>query len=234
MTMETKRFTVPFTIEGKEANENRDMGLFSGYGAVFGNVDLGGDIVEGGAFDESLKEWQSKDEMPAMFGFHSFVNPIGDWLEMREDEKGLFVKGQLWVKGDKRIEQAVVAHNIMRGTGPKGLSIGYRVQDHEDQETERGMVRKLKKVQLLEVSVVGFSMNPKAKVEAVKSLTDDDGQIITKREMESVLRDAGLSRKQAKAFIAEGYKGLSRDDETQEDVSELLASLNKLTSIIKG
>lgn len=235
--MNIERIHCPLTVERKDADSQNEMGHFSGYGSVFGNVDLGGDIVEKGAFTKSLKEWNAKQEMPSMFGFHDFNNPIGDWVEMREDDHGLYVKGELWVKGEKRIEQAVVAHNIMRGTGPKGLSIGFRVKDQDFQEFEGGMIRHIKEVELMEVSVVGWAMNPQAKVNNVKGLTSDNGELLSIREMEARLRDAGLSRTQAKALLGGGYKAMFGDEQSdvkaverdaQLDLGPTLVSLNSV------
>ena len=242
--MEMKRAIIPFKIK---AEDNAiEMGTFEGYGSVFGNIDLGGDIVMNGAFKKSLDSWREKNELPQMLGFHYDGNVIGDWLEMREDEKGLFVKGQLWVKDDKRIEDAVRAHNILRGTGPKGLSIGYRVKDREHVEHvefDGGVVTRLKEVELFEVSVVGFAMNPLASATGVKSMVDADGHILSKREVEKILRDSKLSKRQAQAFIARGYEGIERDAKTdidsvdsdyQLDLSGVLESLQKLSTTIKG
>ena len=157
---------------------------------------------------------------------------------MREDTKGLYVRGQLWVKGDKRIEDAVRAHNLMRGTGPKGLSIGYRVKDFDIEEFEGGVVTKLKEIDLFEVSVVGFAMNPKADVTAVKSIFSEDGGLPSKREVEKGLRDLGFSTKQAQTFISKGYVGLSRDAEKEgekEQLNEILKSLKNLSNnLLKG
>jgi hypothetical protein len=98
--------------------------------------------------------------------------------------------------------------------------------------TERGTVRKLKEIDLLEVSVVGFAMNPLASVTSVKSFVGDDGQIASKREVERAIRDVfGLSQSQAKAFVASGYKGISRDE---EELLELSASLDQLLHLAKG
>ena len=232
--METKRFTVPFSEVKADGDANSDLGTFEGYGSVFGNIDLGGDIVQGGAFSKSLDSWRAKGEMPAMFGYHDFDNPVGDWLEMSEDDRGLKVRGRLWVNGDRRIEEAVKCHNVLRGTGPKGLSIGYRVKDYEMQEFDGGQVRVLKEVELLEVSVVGFAMNPEARATNVKA-DGESGQSPTKREIERVLRDAGLSRTQSKAFISGGYDAaMVRDEPKSADLSSVLASLNQLSSILKG
>lgn len=239
--METKHLIVPFEI--KRDNPDDEMGLFEGYGSVFGNIDHGGDIVQGGAFTESLKEWNGKAQLPQMLGFHKGSNVIGDWLEMREDEKGLYVKGQLWVKGDSRIEEAVRAHNILRGTGPKGLSIGYRIKDSDFQEFNSGMVQVLKEVELFEVSVVGFAMNPLAEATGVKSIVGDDGTVLSKREVEKGLRDLGLSKKQSQAFIAKGYEGIERDAKSEIELDEsdshseclgVLESLQNLSTTLRG
>jgi hypothetical protein len=77
----------------------------------------------------------------------------------------------------------------------------------------------------------------------VKSLKDEEGSILSKREVEKVLRDAGLSSQEAKAFIASGYDALSRDEEEvkegvgrdgQTGESELIASLNFYSQQLKG
>ena len=239
--MEMKRAIVPFQLKAEDANN--DMGLFEGYGSIFGNIDFGGDIVEGGAFRKSLAEWSSKGQLPQMLGFHKDSNVIGDWLEMSEDEKGLYVRGQLWVKGNKRIEQAQVAYNIMMGTGPKGLSIGYRVKEQEIEEFQGGTVRKLKEIELFEVSVVGYAMNPRADVTAVKSMTDAEGHILSKREVEKILRESGLSKRQSQAFIAKGWDGIERDAKTnaelnesdsQSELSGLAQTLKNLSTTLKG
>ena len=243
MTMELKRISCPLVEVKAEGDANSESGIFSGYGSTFGNLDLGGDIIKAGAFTNSLNEWGMKGEMPFLLAFHDMNRPIGDWLEMREDEKGLFVKGQLWVKGDRRIEDAVMAYNMLRGTGQKTLSIGYRVVDSEMQESMNGSIRVIKEIDLVEVSIVLIPMNPQAKITAVKSLKDSEGNILSKREFERLLRDADLSAKQAKAFIAGGYEAIERDAKSGEEVADrddqaeseaILASLHLALKQIRG
>lgn len=237
--METKRFLVPFDVKALP-DEASSLGEFEGYGAVFGNIDLGGDIIERGAFQSSLDEWNSKQMMPQMLWYHDNEEIIGDWTEMVEDEYGLRVKGRLWVKGDLKVDEAVKAYNVLRGTSVKGLSIGYRVRDYETQEQMDGsIVRVLKEIDLMEVSIAPWSMNPRAMVTGVKT---KDGELKSKREVEKVLRDAGLSRRESKAFIAGGYEALCRDGKDQVDADhrdddleegELLASLKKLSTLME-
>ena len=241
--MEIKRLSCPLVEVKADGDANDNSGTFEGYGSTFGNLDLGGDMIKAGAFAKSLNEWGMKGEMPFLLAFHDMSRPIGDWLEMREDEKGLFVKGRLWTQGDRRIEDAVMAYNMLRGTGQKTLSIGYRVTDYEMQDSINGSVRIIKEIDLVEVSIVPVPMNPQAKITAVKSLTDEDGIILSKRDVERALRDAGLSSRQAKAFIAAGYDALTRDEkeeskgvdcEGQLDESGILASLSQALTQLKG
>lgn len=229
-----------------EGDANSQEGFFEGYASTFGNVDFGGDIIQAGAFEKSLSSWGQKGQLPFLLAFHDLSRPIGDWLEMRETEKGLFVRGQLWVKSHKRIEDAVRVYNMLQGTGKKEMSIGFRIPDggYEVRETATGSVRVIKEIDLVEVSVVPIAMNEQALVTSVKSLTDDEGQLLSKREVEKALRDAGLSSRQAKAFIASGYdalerdakgngEGADRDDQTGMD--ELIASLrNYSQQLTKG
>ena len=47
-------------MEWKEASGEQQLGEFSGHAAVFGNRDLGGDIIEAGAFARTLKARDGK------------------------------------------------------------------------------------------------------------------------------------------------------------------------------
>ena len=238
------RFIVPLKEVKMAADDSSSVGTFEGYASVWGSVDLGGDMIARGAYTKTLDEWHNKGQLPQLLYYHNDQVIIGDWLEMREDDKGLFVKGQLWVKGDLRIEAAVMAYNVLRGTSVKGLSIGYRAKDYDIQEQIDGsQIRLLKEIELFEVSIAPYSMEPKAKVHAVKSLTDEDGQILTKREVEKVLRDAKLSRRQAKAFIGGGYDALVRDEQDRIEVEDrddsldeasIIASLHQALTQLKG
>jgi uncharacterized protein len=204
-------------------------GRFKGYGSTFGNVDLGKDKVIKGAFERSLSEHQKNGTLPAMYWMHDRSEPVGDWIEVTEDSKGLRVEGQLWT-GDAETECSRKAGNLLRGTSPKGLSIGYNTKKYEfDQKTG---IRSLIDVDLPEVSVVGYGMNPKALVTHIKSLVED-GEMPTIRDLEEVLRDAGLSAIQAKAILSNGYKALVRDAEIPTAADEIKALL-RMRAALRG
>lgn len=205
-------------------------GRFKGYGSTFGNVDLGKDVCVKGCFVRSLGEHKSGGTLPAMYWMHDRSEPIGDWIDVGEDAKGLVVEGQLY-HGDSATECSKKAANVLRGTGPKGLSIGYKTKDsHYDAKTG---VRSLKDVDLPEISVVGYGMNPKAVVTHIKSLFED-GLVPTVREVEELLRDAGFSAVQAKSFIASGWKGVERDADNQKITADEIKELMRFQRLLRG
>lgn len=139
-------------------------GTFSGYASTFGNVDNGNDICAKGCFANSLREHSANKSMPGMFWRHDSGEPIGEWLTMSEDERGLYVEGQLWV--GTGIPKAEQAYRLLKSAGPKGLSIGFVVV--KASYNDKAGVRILEQVDLKETSVVPFPMNTQAKITSVK------------------------------------------------------------------
>lgn len=136
-------------------------GTFSGYASLFGKADLGRDMVLPGAFRASLTR-RGAGGVKMLFQ-HDPSEPIGVWLDIREDGRGLLVKGRLTTE----VERAREVLSLMRAGALDGLSIGYRtVRGRTDAKTG---IRSLIEVDLWEISVVTFPMLPEARVEAVKS-----------------------------------------------------------------
>lgn len=142
-----------------------DSGQFQGYAATFGNVDLGNDVVEPGAFEQSLRD-SGGGKIPIL-DHHNPARQIGWNLEAREDSIGLFVRGQL----DLNVQAARERHSLMKLAaqvgGRSGLSIGFQTLSDEP-DPENFKIRRLKEVRLLEYSLVTFPMNTAAGVTRVK------------------------------------------------------------------
>jgi len=191
-------------------------GTFEGYASVFGVVDQGYDVVERGAFVKSLAR-----RKPKMLWQHEMDKPIGVWDEVREDERGLYVKGRLLTDVAKGRE----ALALLKAGALDSMSIGYRTVESTMEPGER-MIRKLLEVDLFEISIVTFPMLPDAKVTGVKSIT-------TERDFEQFLRDAGYSKSEATAITLHGFKGLTkRRDAGEEKADEGLSTLlSKLTTL---
>ena len=228
--MERKSFFSSLEVKSLDGDANSSIGTFSGWASVWDSVDLGGDMIKKGAFSNTISKWSEKGMMPQMLYYHDMTEVIGEWTKMVEDEKGLYVEGKLWVTGDMRLESAVKAYNILRSNSVRGLSIGfYDLGSVEKTLMSGNVIRELQEIDLLEVSIAPWAMEPRASVTQVKSLAGNDGQIASKREVEKALRDAGLSARQAKAFISGGYDAMTRD-ESGPNYAELLASLDRLST----
>jgi len=135
-------------------------GIFEGYASLFGVADLGKDVVMPGAFTESLKKRDAG--AVRLLWQHDPATPIGRWLSIEEDRRGLRVRGKL----NLAVERARDVHALMRDGAVDGLSIGFRVE-RARAERPTGL-RRLEKLDLWEISVVTFPMLPGARVETIK------------------------------------------------------------------
>lgn len=206
-----------------ELKETLESGQFSGYGATFGNIDRGGDVIAPDAFDKSLEEHRMKSTMPLMLWQHSPSQPIGVWDSMKPDSKGLMVSGRCLTQ----LRMGAEAHILMKNKAIRGLSIGYRTIDYEYVDTERGSYRLIKEAELWEVSLVSFPLQPEAMVTDVKNLT-------SVREVERILREAGVPNDFAKRVAAHGYpeavkslEGDRRDADSQAKLNRGLSALQQ-------
>lgn len=173
-----------------------EVGEFEGYASIFGEMDQGRDVVLAGAFRDTLIKRPA--DRVKMLWQHDREKIIGKWLEIREDNRGLYVKGKL-ILG---LEKAREAHELIMAGALDGISIGYRVVD--DDYNRDLQIRYLKELELREVSLVTFPMLESASVSLVKG-----DALPTEREFETWLkREAGFTASQAKAIIAEGYKAV--------------------------
>ena len=136
-------------------------GVFEGYASLFGVADLGGDVVNAGAFRDTLRKRGA--ERVKMLWQHDPAEPIGAWLVIEEDTKGLRVKGRL----NLDVSRAREILALMREGQIDGLSIGFRTL-RATQDRKTGL-RHLQKLDLWEISLVTFPMLPQARVSQVKS-----------------------------------------------------------------
>lgn len=189
-------------------------GTFSGYASLFDRVDLGRDIVERGAFAKSLRT-RGAAGIRMLFQ-HDPNEPIGAWTELREDERGLFVRGRL----ENGVARAREVLSLMKSGALDGLSIGFRtVRARTEKATG---IRRIFEADLWEISVVTFPMQPGARVEKIKSW--DGGRLPTTREFERWLtRDAGLARSDARAVIARGFANLVGERDAARGTPEGMA-----------
>ncbi len=210
--MKLERMRCGLELKFAPSDDDTKVGTFQGYGAVFNNVDRGGDVIAPGAFKATLKDWRSRGKLPKMllqhggfFGPAEDGIPVGQYTEMEEDAKGLFLEGQLFALDTQK---GKYIHEGLKSGELDGLSIGYEVIDVSYGKKPDEPRRTLKKLNLSEVSIVTFPMNGKATVEAAKAIE----QLQNLSDAEDYLREAcGFSRQQAVAFVSR-IKGLRPSD----------------------
>lgn len=182
-------------------------GFFSGYASVFGLVDSYGDTIAPGAYSKTLQN----RERPIQLRWNHYGGVVGKWLALREDEKGLYVEGEL-TPGHSVAQDA---YALMKHGAVNGLSIGYRPIEAEQKDDG---TRLLKQIDLVEISIVETPADAAALIGDVKSAIDG---AVSLKEIEALLRDAGgFSRADACALVAR-IKSLGQSDSAPEKKASL-------------
>ena len=207
------------------ADVETQEGTFSGYASLFDRVDLGNDRVARGAFAASLAA-RGPGGVRMLFQ-HDPNEVIGTWLDIREDERGLFVRGRI----NRSVARGREVLDLIRAGALDGLSIGFKtVRAIHDPVAD---IRTIHEADLWEISVVTFPMLPDARVSEVKARTI----LPSVRTFERWLtRDAGLTRSQARIVIAKGFSSLTRGrdaaDNERPTRDPLVAIIRKATTLI--
>lgn len=200
-------------LEDVDLKMEGETGKFSGYASVFGGVDSYGDTIIKGAFESALRNGK-----PKMFFNHEWSMPIGKWLKAKEDDHGLFVEGEL----TPDLSLAADVRAAMKHGTLDGLSIGGYLKAGDYEETEKGRIIR-KWSNLMEVSPVVFPADSAARIDLSSVKHIDFESMLhgcdTEKDIEKLLRDAGLLKEQATAIVSrvrailKGRDALERHDE---------------------
>jgi HK97 family phage prohead protease len=148
-------------------------GIIEGYASLFGEIDSSRDMVMPGAFSQTLK-LRGMRRIPMLFQ-HDPSEPVGIWLDLHEDSRGLFARGRL-IPDVARARELLA---LVTAGAIDGLSIGYRTVGAKIDPRTR--VRKLHQVDLWEVSIVTFPLLNGARVRAAKAATQPRQSFARKR-----------------------------------------------------
>lgn len=205
-----------------ELKTEGDTGKFSGYASVFGGVDSYGDTILKGAFETTLK----RDGKPKMFCQHNtWELPIGKWTVAKEDDHGLYVEGEL--TAGMSVAQDVYAA-LKHGT-MDGLSIGgyLKAGDFDSLDDGRRIIKKWSR--LVEISPVVFPADNSARVDmtSVKNIDFESAlpECKTERDIEQLLRDAGLGKWEAMALVSRAKAILMGRDAQEEADAKAIANV---------
>lgn len=202
-----------------EIKSLKDTGEFEGYGSTFGGEpDAYGDVVADGAYADSLASHKARGTMPKLFWQHNADEPIGKWLDAKEDDHGLLMHGKL----NMDVQRGREAHALLKAGDIDGLSIGYRIKEYSvDTETN---VWTLEKLDLVEVSIVSVGANENAVVQSIKAAKAAHdmmerlkaGDRLTEREFETWLKGLGFTNSQAERTARIHLKGLGEPANADE------------------
>ena len=197
-----------------------EAGFIEGYASVYDVLDSNGDTVLHGAFDDVIKSGR----MPLMFFGHDHRSiPVGKWTEIKDDEHGLRIKGQL----NLELQEAKDIYSSLKFGSFDGLSIaGRAAPDGYDIDLNTGLGTISKMATLDEVSIVPMPANADAYIDEVKS-EDVSLEVLNRiqkaqdtKDLEAFLRSVGgLSKKQAVAFIAASKRVLKAQSDSESDTA---------------
>ena len=177
----------------------------------FKNYDKVNDVIEPKALDTFLKQFNGGLQM--LFQ-HDKNEIIGQWDELKVKGDLVIGKGQIYPEVTKGADaMALISRGMIGAT-----SIGFKATDY-DANDEGGI--NFKEIELVEISLVKSPANPKATFINAKN---EDGTLNIK-ELETALRDAGLSRKEAKTLISGGVSELRDAVKADLEHEELLRKL---------
>jgi HK97 family phage prohead protease len=193
-----------------------DAGQIEGLAAGYGNVDSQGDIIAPGAFAASIAMAKANDRWPVMLLHHDPKRPVGRWDGFAETPSGLVAKGTLAIEASDGRE----ALALLKAGALTGLSVGYA---NAKRAYGGDGVKTITEASLLEVSLVAMPSNPKTRVSSIKS-------IIGARDIEDLLREAGVSGRKAKAAASVAWRAIHETDESATADAALAAILSKATA----
>ena len=146
--------------------------IIEGYAAVFGVPDLSGDVISRGAFGKLIPAEAGRVRMLAQ---HAAEAPVGRWVRIEEDARGLRVRGEVFTDTDAGRN----LHRLLAGGALDGLSIGFKPV--RTRRTRTG--REIREADLWEVSIVTFPMAPRARI----TFVGDEGEGMASRPPRDLL-----------------------------------------------
>ena len=209
MTIERKLLQA----ENIELKFDADKGEFEGYASVFGGIDSYGDTIAPGAYKKTLK----KRDRTVKMRWNHFGPVIGKWTEMREDEKGLFVRGQL--TPGHSVAQDVLAS--LKHGAIDGLSIGFYPSKYKEDEEGK---RTLQEIELVEISVVEEPADNAARITNVKA---DIEKAESLKQIEEILRNTGFSAPAATLLVSR-VKAMAKSESEPKPLAAIVGLIEQV------
>ena len=146
-------------------DDEKNIGVIEGLASTFGNVDRDGDIIERGAFTDSILAQRKLKQNFPMFVAHKSENLIGgfDPFAMKETDEGLRVIGRVDLDTQKGRESMSLAKKGFLTS----MSVGFG-NNRDDVTLREGGGLLFKKVNLYEISLTPIPANTQAVITSAK------------------------------------------------------------------
>ncbi len=187
------------TLEIKAEVSIDDAGTVTGIAWPFGKPDTYGDLIEPTAF-------KFAPEVPMILE-HQQRQVVGIWNSHTVTDKGLEVKGRLFVEG---VEPARAARRNLKTGVMSGLSIGYQL--HEAKTRPEGG-RILTDLTITEISLCRRPVHPDARTTEVKSIIEGNSMEDEQKNAPEAKADPVISTDELKA-LKEEIKALKEEQKT--------------------
>jgi HK97 family phage prohead protease len=213
-------------LEVKFTDAGAPAGIFSGYGAVFGNQDSHGDVIKPAAFAESIAESKTAGRPVPMHLMHRIYGgdglPVGVWTKIEEDDHGLKVEGK--ISGMNTDGGRLLFERVKDGA-LGGLSIGYKVRPGGAIAGKNAgePKRTLTNLDLKEISLVDSPSNALSRVDQIKSIMAE--------EIKELLKHADVSKATAATVAAIQLHAATMSGNDSPNVEERGKLLNHLHDI---
>lgn len=203
-------------------------GEFIAYASVFGNKDSYGDVVQPGAFADTLKAWAAKAiPIPLLWG-HNTADPdfnLGEIVEAAEDFHGLKVHGRLDLESPKSAQ----VYRLLKSGRVSQMSFAYSIVEGEwvepvgEGKTYKDAYYSLKVLDLFEVSIVPIGANQETEILAVKSaaasLRAKAGRVLSAKN-ETTIRDVKSQLEEASKALDEVLAAVATEETNDDDEQE--------------
>jgi HK97 family phage prohead protease len=199
-----------------------DNGRLSGYGAVYGNIDDGGDEIMPGALAKAIPGFLKSGFLS--WG-HDWNDPVAFPVAAHEDASGLWIDAQFHSTPSAQEKRQIAKERIAAGLS-MGLSIGYGEVKAERLPDRRKL---LEIDRLYEVGLVMVPMNQEANVANLKSAT--------KAAADNVAQAAYCLMTLNELIESESLDAASGDDDAADDavdVENLVRARNYLLLFIEA
>lgn len=207
------------TVPVMDFKYDQQTGEFTCYANVKNIIDKVRDRTVDGCFVDSVALHEKEGTKPKMLWMHNpYELPVGTWLEMREDKKGLFMRGKL-----SKTSMGSDIEILAKDGALDRFSIGYSVLQEKWNDTLK--CNDLIKVHVREVSWVNFACNDASTLQEIKAGLED-GHTPTKAELREILKSTGFLSKRTIERITSAYS--PKTETLEEKKKQLIADIEKL------